>query len=119
MVASTDRQARIDEAIDACTECGRYRFPKRPNCDGCTAAVDDEIAREGLATASEADRIMAIPRDTAVIPFMNTDPTLLQLLYLRAPLRMTEAEVREQRISWVIGQTGATREQVEAAINGD
>lgn len=61
-----DRQTRIDETIDACTECGsRWEFPKRADCDGCTAAVDDEIARDALAGSSEADRIAAITRDIA------------------------------------------------------
>lgn len=39
-----DRQARIDAEIDACTECNRRGFSKRPDCDGCTAAVDEAIA---------------------------------------------------------------------------
>lgn len=61
-----DRQARIDEAIADCAECGaRWEFPKRPDCDGCTAAVDDEIAAEALAGDSEADRIAAITRDVS------------------------------------------------------
>lgn len=44
-----DRQARIDAEIDACTECRGGAFPKRADCDGCTAAVDDEIAAEAEA----------------------------------------------------------------------
>lgn len=43
-----DRQARIDATIAACTECNRPGFSKRPDCDGCTAAVDEEIAAEVL-----------------------------------------------------------------------
>jgi len=39
-----DRQAMIDEAIEECSECGRQGFSKRADCDGCTAAVDEEIA---------------------------------------------------------------------------
>lgn len=39
-----DRQAMIDETIAACEHCGSHEFPKRSDCDGCTAAVDDEIA---------------------------------------------------------------------------
>jgi hypothetical protein len=46
----------------------------------------------------------------------KTDPALLRALYRSAAVIMTEEEIREQRISWVIGQTGATRAQVEAAI---
>jgi len=46
----------------------------------------------------------------------KTDPALLRALYRNAAVIMTEDEIREQRISWVIGQTGATRAQVEAAI---
>jgi len=60
-----DRQARIDEAIAECMECGQSGFPKRPDCDGCTFAVDDEIAREALTGNAEADRIAAITRDIA------------------------------------------------------
>jgi hypothetical protein len=40
------RQERIDAAIAACTHCGGRGFPKRSDCDGCTAAVDEEIASE-------------------------------------------------------------------------
>jgi hypothetical protein len=46
-----DRQDRIDAAIRACTECGG-QFPKRYDCDGCTAAVDEEIEAERMATAA-------------------------------------------------------------------
>jgi hypothetical protein len=44
---------------------------------------------------------------------LKTDPALLRMLYRSAVTTMTETEIREQRISWVIGQTGATRKQVE------
>jgi hypothetical protein len=48
-----DRQDRIDAAIRACTECGgRWEFPKRYDCDGCAAAVDEEIEAERMATAA-------------------------------------------------------------------
>lgn len=57
-----DRQARIDEVIAACTECGGRDFPMRPDCDGCINAVDDEIASE---LAGWADRISAITREIA------------------------------------------------------
>lgn len=52
-----DRQALIDEYIDACTNCGGREFPKRPDCDGCTSAADEEIER---LTIAEADRFSAI-----------------------------------------------------------
>ena len=38
-----NRQALIEEYIDACRECGGREFPKRHDCDGCTAAADEEI----------------------------------------------------------------------------
>lgn len=50
----TYRQARIDAAIDACTNCGSYEFPKRPDCDGCISAVDEEIAHETPSVAALA-----------------------------------------------------------------
>lgn len=40
------RQERIDAAIAACTECNRDGFSKRPDCDGCIAAVDEAIAAD-------------------------------------------------------------------------
>ena len=40
------RQARIDAAIDACTECNRQGFRSCPDCYGCVAAVDEMIAAE-------------------------------------------------------------------------
>jgi uncharacterized OB-fold protein len=52
-----DRQARIDEMIAACTECGSLGFPKRSDCDGCIAAVNEEIAAE---EDSYGDRLSAI-----------------------------------------------------------
>lgn len=47
------RDERIAEAIAECTECNRQGFHKRPDCDGCTSAVDEEIAKE-IATAERA-----------------------------------------------------------------
>ena len=39
-----DRQALIEAEIEACTECGhRLEFPKRSDCDGCIAAVDERL----------------------------------------------------------------------------
>lgn len=40
------RQERIDETIAACTECGSWGFPRRSDCESCTAVVDAEIAHE-------------------------------------------------------------------------
>lgn len=45
------RQDRIDAAIAACTECGGFDFPKRSDCDGCTNAVDEEIAALKIVTS--------------------------------------------------------------------
>jgi uncharacterized OB-fold protein len=41
---SIDRQAMIEEYIAACTECGGRDFPKCSDCEGCIAAVDEQIA---------------------------------------------------------------------------
>ncbi|HQT62795.1 hypothetical protein [Acidiphilium sp.] len=39
------RDMLIADKIYACTECNAHgQFKKQPNCDGCTAAVDDRIA---------------------------------------------------------------------------
>ena len=39
------RDMLIADTIYACTECNEHgQFKKQPNCDGCTAAVDDRIA---------------------------------------------------------------------------
>jgi hypothetical protein len=43
---AADRQDRIDAEIAACENCGSYGFPKRSDCDSCTAVVDILIARE-------------------------------------------------------------------------
>lgn len=61
-----DRQARIDAEVDACTECRGGDFPKRSDCDGCIAAVDEEIAGEMLAANAEGERIAAIT--AAILP---------------------------------------------------
>jgi hypothetical protein len=48
------RQDRIDAAVRACTECGgRWEFPKRYDCDGCIAAVDEEIEAERMGDGHE------------------------------------------------------------------
>ena len=52
-----DRQALIEEYVDACTECGGRYFPKTYDCDGCAAAADEEIDRLQRA---EADRFFLI-----------------------------------------------------------
>ena len=52
-----DRQAMIDEYIDACENCGGREFPKRHDCDGCIAAADEEIER---LEAAQADRFSGI-----------------------------------------------------------
>ncbi len=59
------RQERIDDAIAACRECGGREFPKRSDCDGCIAAVDEEIASETTEANSEGDRIASITREIA------------------------------------------------------
>jgi hypothetical protein len=49
-----------------------------------------------------------------------TDPELLERLRLAAQRPMTREEVREQKISWVLGNlpfdSAVTRDEVEAAI---
>jgi hypothetical protein len=55
--------------------------------------------------------------DISQITTTKTDPALIRMLYRMAATSMTVDEIREQRISWVIGQTGATRKQVEDALN--
>jgi hypothetical protein len=40
------RQQMIEAYIASCTECGRRDFPKRSDCDGCIAAVDEDSARQ-------------------------------------------------------------------------
>lgn len=62
---SMSRADRIYETIAACTECGGREFPKRSDCDGCTALVDEEIAAEAASPGAEADRIWAITREVA------------------------------------------------------
>ena len=64
-VATMSREDRIAEAIAECTECGGREFPKVSDCDGCTAAVDDQIAEEARAASAKGDRIMAITRAIA------------------------------------------------------
>ena len=54
-----NRQALIEEYIDACRECGGREFPKRHDCDGCIAAADEEIERRGVAAADRFSRITA------------------------------------------------------------
>ena len=38
------RTAMIEDMIVSCTECNQRGFSKKPDCDGCIAAVDDRIA---------------------------------------------------------------------------
>lgn len=57
-----DRQALIEDYIDACTNCGSREFPKRADCDGCAAAADEEIERR----MAEADRFSAITASIAM-----------------------------------------------------
>ena len=47
----------------------------------------------------------------------DISPARFNELYRRAPVPVTEKQLRELRISWVIKQTGALRYQVEAAID--
>lgn len=54
-----DRQALIDEYIDSCENCGSLNFPRRRDCDGCTAAADEEIER---LEAAQGDRFSAITK---------------------------------------------------------
>lgn len=55
----SDRQERIDAAIRACTECEGRDFPKRSDCDGCTAAVDEEIANEARKGRMDIDQAIS------------------------------------------------------------
>jgi hypothetical protein len=53
----------------------------------------------------------------AMLSDIVTDPLLLASLRAAAVLHMPAAELREQCISFVIGQTGATREQIVAEMD--
>lgn len=57
------REERIAQAIAECTECNRQGFYKCPDCDGCTSAVDEEIARE---KREEMERLRSVNADLLV-----------------------------------------------------
>ncbi len=59
------RDAAIYDAVQNCPRCGSREFPRRPGCDSCTAAIDEDITAALLAVHSEADRIAAITREIA------------------------------------------------------
>jgi len=44
----TEREQMIEDYVSECRECGSREFPKRRDCDGCTAAVDEELARRAI-----------------------------------------------------------------------
>lgn len=47
-----EREKMIADEIAACPGCDGYRFPRHPDCEDCTAAVDERIAAARAALAA-------------------------------------------------------------------
>lgn len=97
-----ERQARIEAAISACTECGGREFPKRSDCDGCTAAVDDAMEEERSAPAA--------PDQKALLPVTEAMTDLDQVLEIIARWEYGRDKDRE----WLRVVAGALAEKIAA-----
>jgi hypothetical protein len=74
-----NRQDRIDAEIDACTECGGLGFPKRSDCDGCIAKVDEDIAAEKAAESIAQGALVIIRTSLPVLIAADTTDILGKL----------------------------------------
>lgn len=72
------RLDRIYAAIEACTECGGRDFPKHSDCDGCTAAVDEELAAEDLGACPNCEgsgRVFVRRNSRGQVDYIDGSPT--------------------------------------------